>query len=366
MKLEFLGSASCFPTPNRGVSCTALQLDDGQVWLFDCGEGSQIQLQKSSIKAGKITKIFITHLHGDHMFGLPGLLCTLGNGMDPTNGHNTVIELYGPLGVRKFVTNSLSLSRSPLLYKLSVIELIPKADQYPDNWDVWSVDHHLDTQQKLPQESSYREVECCQDKYWPLISDNNFVVRAAALEHRIPSFGFHIREADSPGRLNVEKIQELGIKPGPAYGKLKSGQCIEFQGRTLDPADFLGPPVIGREIVIFGDTCNSDQILGLTSSPDVFVHESTMENSLKEKCVEFGHSTPDMAADIALRAKAKMLVLFHVSPRYKPIGDTLKKDDCSAQTLLTEAKQYLESQGSAMQVDVAQDFTVIEIHKIKS
>ncbi|XP_023326918.1 zinc phosphodiesterase ELAC protein 1 [Eurytemora carolleeae] len=216
-------------------------------------------------------------------------------------------------------------------------------------------------------ESSYRAVKyCAQAKGWSLLSTQEFKVSAAALEHRIPSFGFHIREQDSPGQLDVNKLQEVGLKPGPDYGKLKAGKPVEFEGVLLKPEDFLGSPVVGREIVIFGDTCNSDQILGLTNSPDIFIHEATMENKFKEKCVEVGHSTPDMAADIALRARANLLVLFHLSPRYKDIGDILKKDDYSAETLLLEAQEYLKSNNSRMEVMVAEDLMEVIVPRKKS
>jgi len=364
MKVVFLGTASCFPTPTRGVSCTALQLDDGQVWLFDCGEGSQIQLQKSSIKPGKITKIFITHLHGDHLYGLPGLLCTLGNGLDPATGHNTVIELYGPTGIRKFVTTALGLSRSPLVFSLSVIEIVPTQQQYPADWDSWKVDHHLQEEFKLPQECGYRKVECNKDEFWPLLSSKGFKVNAAALEHRIPSFGFCVRESDGAGSLDADKLLGLGIKPGPIYGKLKAGKTVEHEGMVLEPSQFIGSPVKGREIVIFGDTCESSQILKITKAPDLFIHESTNENALKEQCIQYGHSTPAMAADIAIRAKAAKLVLFHLSPRYKPVGEPLKKEgDYSASTLLAEARDYVQQQNSGLVVEIAHDLMEIEIPK---
>jgi len=321
MKLVFLGTASCFPTPTRGVSSTALQLDDGNVWLFDCGEGTQIQLQKSNIKPGKITKIFITHLHGDHMFGLPGLLCTLGNGLNPEKAKNLEICLYGPHGIRKYVQTVLGLSRSPLVFRLSVHELIPRPDMYPQDWSQWDIKHQLE-ESPLPQESSYSRVEFDTDgKCWRLLENSHFEVSAAALKHRIPSFGFIISEKSSPGKLDSKKLLDLGVPTGPIFGKLKNGLKVKLEsGVELDPADFVGPDVPGRKIAVMGDTCDSSEILPLSQDLDVLVHEATMENKLLEKCVEFGHSTPNMAVDVAVQCNSKTLILFHLSPRYKPLS----------------------------------------------
>ena len=141
-----LGTASCFPTPTRNVSCTSLTLDDGQVWLFDCGEGSQVQLQKSKVKSGKITKIFISHLHGDHLFGLPGLLLSMGNSMDEDKAKSFTLTLYGPVGLRKFLSTSLGLSRSMPAFSIHVVELVPRDDMYGQDWNLWPVRQEMEEQ----------------------------------------------------------------------------------------------------------------------------------------------------------------------------------------------------------------------------
>lgn len=270
MKVSFLGTASCFPTPTRGVSSTALQLPDGQIWLFDCGECTQVQLQKSNLKSGKISKIFITHLHGDHLFGLPGLLCTLGNGINTEA--EKVVDIYGPEGLRKFITVNLELSRSPLSYKYNVHEIIPEKDQFPDNWNDWPVEHSFHPE--APLETSYRsvfkETNETGKRFWNLVDEGNYKVTAVPIKHRIPCFGFVIQESDKPGTLDVDKARKLGVQPGPDMGKLKNGESVIAQGtgQIIEPKDVLGKTKTGRKIVILGDTCDTSEIAYFSKEAD--------------------------------------------------------------------------------------------------
>ena len=189
------------------------------------------------------------------------------------------------------------------------------------------------------------------------------------MKHRIPSFGYIISEKNSPGKLNTEKLTEMGILPGPIYGKLKSGQSVTLDnGAVLSPADYLGCPVPGRSVAVMGDTCDSSELANVvTRGLDVLVHEATMETKLHDKCVEFGHSTPVMAAQVAHSVSADTLILFHVSPRYRPISlsdDTNKHE--SALILLDEATEHLRAIPNCdTKVLIAEDFTEFTIAKHK-
>ena len=180
------------------------------------------------------------------------------------------IDLYGPEGLRKYVWTCLGLSRSPLVFKLAVHELIPRADQYPPDWDSWQLNHEM-TERPLPQESFYERLEYSEAvRGWSLHQDKMLRVEAAVLRHRIPSFGFVITERSSPGRLDTEKLAVLGILPGPIYGKLKSGQAVTLDsGQRLEPDQFLGPSLPGRKLAILGDTCDSSELQFIANNLDL-------------------------------------------------------------------------------------------------
>ncbi|NXG17993.1 RNZ1 protein, partial [Grallaria varia] len=209
MAITFLGTGAAFPSPSRGSSALVLSRE-GECWLFDCGEGTQTQVMRSHLRAGKITKIFITHLHGDHFFGLPGLLCTLS--LQSTPGSNKPpVDIYGPLGLRSFLWRSLELSHSQLLFPYAVHELVPTPDQCPvgEFRDFSCLDRDGEgvpaggpggrTLRLAPGETSYL-----------LEEDEQVVLRAFRLFHRVPSFGFVVEEKPRPGRLNVQRLQDLG------------------------------------------------------------------------------------------------------------------------------------------------------------
>ncbi|NXY18391.1 RNZ1 protein, partial [Atrichornis clamosus] len=207
MEVTFLGTGSAYPSAARGAAALVLRRD-GQCWLFDCGEGTQTQLMRSHLRAGRITKIFITHLHGDHFFGLPGLLCTLSLQSNP-GPDKPPVDIYGPLGLRSFIRRSLELSHSQLLFPYTVHELVPTRDQCPaEEFRDFS---RLDRDEVAPQGPQGRvlHLDPEEDSYL-LVEDEQLVLRAFRLFHRVPSFGFVLQEKPRPGKLNVQKLKDLG------------------------------------------------------------------------------------------------------------------------------------------------------------
>jgi len=295
VNITFLGTSSGVPTLTRNVSSLALKLSQkAEVWLFDCGEGTQHQLIKSTIKSSQIRKIFITHMHGDHIYGLPGLLATLG-----LSGNSKGIDIYGPANLKNFISSSLKNSFCKISFPLKFFE----------------VENSAQTNTNLF-EDEFMEVKC------------------TSLKHRLPAYGYRVNEKDKPGQFNLEKAKKLNIPEGPIYGKLHSGQRVELEdGRILNGCDFCGEPRKGESFVYCTDTLFSNRAVELSKNVDLLVHESTFSEKDEEMAFEKLHSTTTMAAKTALLSNAKKLVLTHLSPRYTSRSTVTPID------LLNEAKQ---------------------------
>ncbi|MDD9267811.1 ribonuclease Z [Paenibacillus sp. GCM10023248] len=305
MDLYFLGTGAGMPSKQRNVTSIALNLLDerGTYWLFDCGEGTQQQILNSPVKLGRTEKLFITHLHGDHLYGLPGLLTSRSY-----LGGDTALTMYGPPGLRRFVETALEVSGAHLSYTLDIVEI---------------------------QEEGL------------LFEDDTFLVETARLEHRIECFGYRIVEKEQPGKLMHEKLTALGIPAGPIYGKLKLGQSVQLEdGTVLHGADFQGPPIPGRIVTILGDTryCSGARLLA--RGADVLVHEATFGMDKQELAYSFDHATSTDAARIAQEAGAGALIMTHISSRYQ--GDAVLE-------LLQEAQHHHPNS------HIARDFWSFEV-----
>ncbi|XP_018613821.2 zinc phosphodiesterase ELAC protein 1 [Scleropages formosus] len=376
MDVTFLGSGSAYPSPHRGASALVLR-NEGDCWLFDCGEGTQTQLMKSQLKASRITKVFISHLHGDHLFGLPGLLCTVSLSFPPlqsqpsvlpeshTQSHSSVhVDIYGPRGLRQFLRVALGLSASQLLFRYAVHELEPTADQCPPEGQIGFMtapptDDHLH-----PQEVLGRTISLCQaDGCYTLLEDERVVVKAFRLFHRLPSFGFSVQERERPGRLKTQLLKQLGLKPGPDYGRLKNGGSVTLEdGRVVTSKEVLEEPVCGRKVCILGD-CSAlvgeEDALRVCRGADLLIHEATLSDEQQERAVEHGHSTPSMAAALARACQAHKLVLNHFSQRYKPVSQCKEGEEENVLDLKKQAEEALE--GTNVEVLLAEDFLTLTI-----
>jgi len=300
MKVVFLGTTAAIPTAKRAHSAIALQYE-GEVILWDCGEGVQRQLISSGISYMRISKIFITHLHGDHFLGLPGLIQTLGFA-----GRTEALKIYGPPGIEELVGAMLKLGYFELSFEVRVEEL----------------------------RSSFT------------LEEEKYRISALRVEHGLPAFGL-VFEEKKGRRFLREKAEALGIPPGPLYKKLQRGESVEFKGRVISPEEVLGEQKKGFKVVYSGDTRPVESVERACRDA-LLIHDSTFDHSLQKEAEEKLHSTCVEAAELARRGGAKMLYLTHISPRYR-----------DAKLLEEQAREVFPESY------VAEDFTGVDMLKIK-
>ena len=295
----FLGTGGSWPTVKRNVSSIAVKRG-GEIILFDCGEGTQRQIQRSELSYMQIKSIFISHFHGDHFLGLPGLIQTM-----QLNDRKDPLLIYGPKGMSRLV------------------ETIKNLGYFKPAYEIRGVD--VDEGDKVRFEG--------------------YEVRPFRVNHNVPTLGFVLEEDKRPGRFNKEKALELGVPEGPLFGKLQRGESVKLKdGKIITPDMVLGPPRPGRKIVYSGDTRPTNKVVEYAKNADLLIHDSTFLSDLEDVALEYAHSTARQAAEIAKKANVKRLVLTHISPRY------MRDDD-----LEREAKEIFENS------IVARDFMKLEI-----
>jgi ribonuclease Z len=281
LDVVFLGTAASMPTAQRNPAALLVRRGSERL-LFDCGEGTQRQLQRSAIGLPDLQEIFLTHYHADHFLGLPGMLKTFA-----LRGRaETPLTVYGPDGLRELFSR-LRPFVGRLPYELTLVELQPGER----------------------------------------IERRDYAIGPFAVEHGLAAIGYALVEEERPGRFDVAAADSLGVPVGPARGQLQAGQEVTLaDGRVIAPAEVLGEPRAGRKIVITGDTAPSAQVVQAAHGADLLVHEASFLGEEEERAKETMHSTAVQAAEVARLAQVRLLALTHVSPRY--FGPELAAEAC--------------------------------------
>lgn len=271
MRVVVLGSGASLPTLKRRPAAVALQRG-GDVFLFDCGEGTQLQWRRAGLRFGKLRVVCISHLHGDHVNGLVGFLQTLS-----LSDRKEPMRIFGPTGLKAYLDGLRRYQGFRVGYRLEVVE----------------------------------------SEGGPLMATEGYELRCAALDHGPPTLGFCVVEDERPGRFDLEKAARLGLEPGPEFGMLQRGESVTApDGRTVRPDDVLGPPRPGKKFAYCVDTRPCQAAVDLGRDADLLLCDSTFADELEVEAVKRGHCTAAQAAGIARDAGAKRLLLTHVSARY--------------------------------------------------
>jgi ribonuclease Z len=282
LSLTFLGTGASIPTLDRNVAGLAVQRE-GEVLLFDCGEGNQRQMMRYGV-GFTFKEIFFTHYHADHLLGVTGLLRTLG-----LQERMTPVTLYGPKGAQRILGAAVTLGIERNKFPVEIVEIKPGDRLARDEYDI----------------------------------------AVFETEHRADTVGYALAEHPRLGRFNPDRARELGIPEGPLWGQLHKGKTVTLEdGRTFGPVDLVGAPRAGRTLVYTGDTRPHLAVIEAARGADLLVHEATFGGDEGERAKETGHSTSAEAARVALEAGVRRLVLTHISSRYNR----------DASELLAEAK----------------------------
>jgi ribonuclease Z len=299
MQITFLGTSSAVHSNDRNHPSIAIKAF-GETILFDCGEATQKQMISSNISPMKVSKIFITHYHGDHILGLPGLLQSMS-----LNGRETKLTIYGPKGLDKVRNAIYSLGYCAIEYPVEFIEI----------------------------DSG-------------IIEDNEkYFIQAERVRHNVPTLAYSIEEKKKP-RFLREKAIELGVPVGPAFGRLHNGEEVEVNGKIIKPEQVLGEPRKGAKVTYSGDTRPCEEMIMLARDSTLLIHESTFVEEEKLNAEEHAHSTSVDAAYIARESNSKKLILTHISTRYT------KEDE---EKMLNEAREVFEN------TEMAYDLLEIEV-----
>jgi ribonuclease Z len=295
MRLVFLGTSAAQPTPERGLTCICLE-KEGEILMFDAGEGAQISYLKFGLGWNKKMKIFVTHLHGDHCIGILGLLqtMTLQNRTEP-------MEIYGPDGIEEFIAANIKVLNFGLSFPVMI--------------------------------TTVRE--------GTVVNEKTYTINSCEAEHSVTSYSYLFQEKDKPGRFFPDKAKELGVPEGELWHKLQTGQDIQVGDKIVKSSDVLGEKRPGKRIGISGDTRPTKKLEEFFKDCDYLSFDSTFSHELQDKALETYHSTAKEAADLAKKANVSNLILTHFSARYND-ESVLLEEAKTIHSSVIAAKDLLE------------------------
>lgn len=279
LRVTFLGTAAARPTVGRNVTAICVQRE-AEILLFDCGEGTQRQMMRYATGFA-VNDIFFTHLHADHFLGVIGLLRTMA-----LQGRSEEMRLWSPVGGAAILGAAVNLGVERVTFPIRLNEIEPDQVLLREGYDI------------VP---------------YPA-------------QHGGRALGYALVEHLRLGRFNPGRARELGVPEGPLFGKLHRGENVEVDGRTIRADEVVGPPRPGRRVVYSGDTRPSRATLRIARDADLLIHDATFGEEEKDRARATGHSTAREAGEVARRARARRLVLTHLSARYADDPRALERE----------------------------------------